>query len=535
MPRVEQYQSNQVSTQLTSQPRASAAVPAGAFGENITRGVVDIAQGALDMKGRIDTTAAEEALIQFEREKNQLLFAPESGYFNTLGRTAFDNAGPANESLAELKKRYGESLSQGARTLFDQAADRHITQAQLDISRHASKGLKSWEVGTLNAEVENTLESASLYWQDPAMLKIQNARGRQAVIDAADMEGLSAEAKNEKLQTYDSSFARAAIEAATSTSSVAGRQALDAMSSRLEGPDRLKIENMIAAKAKSEKTQADAQFAVVTATKLVGQYDDRQQIIDQINEIEDPDRRQDTMREAMSQFGFKKQAESEARAQSFEAAENHIAAGGTAETFKANDPEGWERLSPSQKKQVASGNAVVTDWNVYSDLMTLPRDKLGKIDPTDYYSKLAPEQRRSLISAVKAANGTGSTGDRVDNQTGRTRSAQTTATLEQIFGKKSKWNNETREKANGFYSLLDDEVTFREQQKGGKLTSQEFTDLLNGLTREVTIEKDWWPDATLTIKDVPAEDLPAVTEFLRRNRIPVTSDNIIKVYQQASQ
>lgn len=534
MPKIVEYEGPQVSTQLVSKPQAQMA-PAAAFGGPLAQGVSNLAEAGLQLKQRVDTTSAEEALVQFEREKNDIFFNPDSGYFNKQGKDAYDSSADAAKALEDLKRKYGESLSQQARVMFDRAADQHITRSQIDISRHASKGLQAWEISTLEAQVENSVENASLYWNDPERLRVQNVIGRQAIIDSSEMAGISPEATAEKVQTFESSFARASISAATQSSSAAGRDALERYGDRLEGPDKQKLEGVIAAKEKAEKTQADARIAVLKATNLVDQYDSRSDIIEQVNQIEDPELRKKTMTEAISQFNQKKQAKSEDRTNAFESAESHVINGGTAEGFKAQYPDEWEKLSPKQQRSIEEGKAVITDWDTFSNLMLLPREKLAKVDPSEYVHQLAEPERRALIGAIRSANGVGSTAEKVDHQIGRTRTAQTTDAIEQLLGKKSKWNDDKREKANTFYSVLDDEVKFRESQVGHKLTSEEFTNVLSDLTRKVTLQKDWWFDQKLDLGDIPPDDVKVLTEYLRNNEIPITSDNLIKAYKQASE
>lgn len=543
MPKVAQYQPNQVSTQVVSQPRASAAGGRAVSQANIqaAQGLAQVAQAGAQMKQRIDTTSAEEALVQFERDKNSLFFNPENGYFNTQGRDAFDGAGNASKALEDLKKKYGEPLNTNAKTMFDRAADAHITKGSADITRHASKGFQAWENATAKAQVENTIENASLYWNQPDQLRVQNALGRQAIIDTAEREGIGAEATAERLQTFESSFTKAAITAATSSSAEAGQEALNKHGDKLEGPDKIKIEKDIATKKKAEKTQLDAQKAIVAGTRLVDTYDDRESIREQVNTIEDPELRKKTMTEAMRQFELKKKAQDEAQAESFEAAESHVMQGGSAETFQAEDPEGWDRLSPKQQRSIEAGEAVVTDWNTYSELMTLSRDRLRKVNPVEYFDKLAPTERNKLISAVKSANGTGASRDKIDHQVGRTRTAQTTAAIEQVLGKKSQWNDDKREQANAFYSLLDEEVAFRESQQEGSLTSEQFTEVLSDLTRKVTIERSFFgadflaPDVEQDITDIPPDNVRVLSKFLRDNGIPVTVDNLMKAQRQAEE
>jgi len=543
MPRVLQYQPNQTSSEIVNQPRTSAQAGSAVFQANIQAAdrLVDITRAGIQIKQRIDTTAAEEALVQFERDKNSMFFNPENGYFNTQGRNAYDGADAASKALDDLKKRYGESLSIGAKTLFDSAADVHISRGRSDISRHASKGLAAWEIATTRAQVENSIENAELYWTQPDKLRVQNELGRQAILDNAQRLGIGAEATNERLQTFDSSFAKAAIRAATTHSSIDGERALDRYSDMLEAPDRAQLERGIANKKQEEKTVSDAQQSVLLGTQLVDTFDDRESIREQVNQIEDPILRKQTMSEAMRQFNLKKQALDEAQADAFERAESHVIAGGSAETFKIEDPQGWNQLSAKQKRNIESGKATITDWNTYSDLMVLPREQLRKVNPVDHFDKLAPPERSKLISAVKSAQGVGQQRDQIDHQIGRTRNSQTTAALEQLLGKKSGWNIDKRQRADAFYSLLDDEVLFQETQKGESLSSTEFTQLLSNMTRKVTLERNFFgidilvPDLEQDITDIPPENLQTLSRFLRNNGIPVTVDNLVKAQRQAEE
>jgi hypothetical protein len=543
MPKVAQYQPDQVSTQVVRQPRADASAGVAASQANIqaTQGIADVVGAGVQLKQRIDTTSAEEALILFERDKNAMFFNPESGYFNTQGRNAFDGADAAVKALDDLKKKYSETLGSNAKVMFDQAADAHITRGQADIGRHASRGLQAWEVATTKSQIENTIENASLYWNQPDRLRVQNALGRQAVIDAAEREGVGAEATAERLQTFESSFARATITSATVHGADAGQEALESYGDLLEGSEKLKLEAGIADKRKAEKTQSDAQQAILMGNHLVETYENRESIREQVNTIDDLELRKKTMTEAMRQFNLKKKAENEAQSEAFERAESHIVEGGSAETFKAEDPEGWDRLSAKQKRSIESGKTVITDWNVYSELMTMPREQLAKVNPVEHFDKLAPAERSKLIAAVKSANGTGTSRDRIDHQVGRTRNSQTTAAVEQILGKKSKWNDKKRDQANAFYSLLDEEVAFRESQKEGSLSSEEFTQVLSDLTRKVTIERNMFgvdflaPDVKQDVTDITPDDLRVLSKFLRNNGIPVTSENLIKAQRQATQ
>lgn len=543
MPKVAQYGGPRVGTEIPNRPQATTAAGDIQFRaqQQLSSSIADLGGAAIEMKRRIDTTSAEEALVLFEREKNELLFNPEKGYFNTQGKNAYDNAELVTKSLEDLRVKYADTLGADARRMFDSSASAHIARTSTDVMRHASKGLKAWEVATLQAQTENSVENASLYWNRPDDLRIQNALGRQAIIDASEMEGVGPEATNERLQTFESSFAKQTITAALNSSAAEGQTMLDQYGDRLEGSLRQKMADQVARKVVLENQQSTAQQAVLRGTELVETYDTRKDILDAVNSIEDPELRKKTMGEAMRQFNLKKQAESEAQKDAFEFAEQHILGGGSAETLQSENPEAWEMLSAGQKQSILSGKSATTDWNVFSDLMIMDTQELAKVNPADYIHQLAPAERAKLITAVKAARGTATKSEKTEHQVGRTRTAQVNNALVQMLGKKSQWDDDTRRRADTIYDLLDSEATHRESIKGSALTSQEFTDLLSDLTRKATIERNVFgvdflaPDVETDVTEIPAGELRAVSEYLREKGVHITYEKLIKAHRQATE
>lgn len=538
---VVKYQS-QVQSQVTPGFKPTNQMSQQDFASPLVEGAVQVAQVAIaakqQMDQKADITAAEEATMAFERAKNDMFFNADTGYFNTQGRNAYDDADGATSTLEELKKSYAKDLSPIALEAYNRVVDNHITRAQSDITRHASKGLDAWEQATIQSQVENTVENASLYWNQPDKLKVQRALGEQSVIESAQRQGLGPEVTAENLQTYRSTFAQSIITSATQDSATMGQQALDQYGDLLEGPASVQMKDLIEKQTLTEKTRADSQQATLTATNLVSVYDDRMSIQDEVNKIGDPELRKKTMSEAMNLFSQREQAESEERGNIFNDAEKALIKGATVEQWKALNAESWDKMTSTQQKALitvsdSAGKEIGTDWNMFSDLMVLPEAELAKVNPSDHFSSLAEAERGKLISAVKAARGSGTTSDKIDHQVGRTRTSQTSATLEELLGKKAGWNQAEKDQANAFHSILDSEVNARQSELGRNLTSEEYTDVLNGLTRKVVIERPYWFDKKVDITDISAEDQETLSGFLIQNNIPVTADNLIKAWEQA--
>lgn len=508
----------------------------------VAQGLGQVAQGVSQLgvavekfRIRAATTEAEEALVNFEREKNMQFFDPDTGYFNTQGRTAYDAAQSTVESLTKLQQKYADTLlSDEAREMFSTASASQLTRAQQDIMRHASTQFDAWEASTLEARLENTIENASLYWNDPSQRAVQLELGRQVLIDVGNIRGLSPEAVTESLQTYNSQFAMSTINAALGVSATAAQQALMENKEMLEAPDLMKVQTQIDQRLATEMVQMNSSAAVNIAGDLVSQFGElpgaRTIITEQINAIEDEDLRSRTLREATYQLDNTLRARSENQAATFEVAERFMMEGGSVDQFIAANPQGWELMTPAQKRKLNSGEVITTDFKTLSGLLNLPQADLARVNPADYYDKLSETDRRYLEGQVRDAITGAPTG-----QVGRSRNAQVESTITSLFGKMNDMNNEERSRADSFYALITAEEAYRQQLKGSPLSSQEFTSMLNDLTRTQVTQGGLFgllPDRQSNIADIPAQEITPISAILRGKNLPVTGDNIVEIYRQ---
>lgn len=548
MVRIPTVTENTVQTQVVQGPRANDA-PSGAFGGAIAQGLQSVAAAAQEIQLRAATAEAEEQLSAFDKHTNQLLFNPKTGYFNTNGKNAYSNAGSVTSQLEELKKTYGSSISNPkAREAFDRAAKARLASATNDIMRHSSKGLKAWEVSAANDGIEDSIETGSLYWNNPEKMNLQRQIGRQAVITVADMEGIDASAEAERLQDYEAAFTTTVIESALGRDVATAEELYNKHKNTIESePARLNIEAKIAARKRELSTASESAFINNKATELVAVYGDlsdaRAQAQAEINSEPDGNIRKKLTQEFDYLFRQKQSADAEARGAYFEEGEAALLEGATVEQFKMINPKGWEALSPGQQKKLydtEKEGAAETDYNVLSEVILKPKNELAKVNPSDYFDNLAPTERKQLINAVKAAR-TGTDTD--EAQVGRSRIAQTSLMVEQL-GFKGK-----PEMANQFYSLVDAEVKSREVMKGSKLTSTEYTDVLNGFAREAVVKGRMFGTSERDLKDILKEikpiksdgqvitsqqQLDQITTLLRDNGVTINNQNILRAYRQAT-
>lgn len=555
MPKIAQYQPNQVQTQVVQGPSARSA-PTAAFGVDssaslgyVAKGLDDLAQASFDMKQRIDTTAAEEALVKFERDKNDTFFNPKTGYFNTQGKDAYDNSIQTTKTLEKLQQTYGESLNPDAKRMFDKIAAKHITRSNADIARHASKGLKVWEVATIKAQVENATENASLYWNDPQTLAVQRELGRASVVDANKLSGEGAIALNEDLQTFESTFASNTIASATQVSAAEGQAALDKYGDKLEGPDELKLKKIIEAKVKVEKTQSDAILATTLASKYTRQDLTREQILEEVDKIEDAELKKKVLSESMTQFNQKKTAKKEKETAFYDEGIDAVNKGSTPLQFQAANPAAWEGMSDRHRNNLLAGKHMTTDQAKLQSILSLPRSELAKIEPAEYSDSMRPADVKQIRSAVDKAK----KGQSVTSV--QTPAAKTIMVAEKFFGKSSSWKN-SKTKAAGVQALMQsvqDEIETAESDKGGKLLPSELDKLLGDFSRQFVVERSTFgldflaSDIEFDLSTTPPEQVSemsklvdkhgqdsfqAAVNWLDSKDKPVTADNILKALRQ---
>lgn len=535
MPTVQTYQADQVRTQVAGTTQASTSQVPNAL-NSVAGAIDDVANMARTMQAEASFASAQEASNLFEREKNRIFFDPDNGYFNTQGKDAYDKAGNVTEQLEQLRKQYGKDLDQRARQEFDRVAGAMIQRSNVDIMRHSSKNLEAWKMANTQAEVENTIENASLYWNNIKQLDVQAALGRESVRELAERQGLSPEATNEKLQTYDSSFASTVITSALSKSAGDAEKAMELWGKRLEGPDLLSLQEKIAKKKEIETEQDMANQSVLQANKLVSQFGDRvdarSAMQEEINKIKDPDMQKRVRSEATYQLNLKQQADAEERGEIFEVAEGALYRGESMEEFKAKNPDSWDKLSPKQKKALESKSRIQTDYKLFSDLSLMSEDELAKINPSDYFDRLEPAERKQLITMVKEARQPDKKS--VETQIGRSRQQQIRATVDQLFPDS---DDKDLPQINRIYELIDNQYREAKSIKGAELNVDEFNSLIKSVSKEYVIKQstlgfDWLnPDDRVNITNLTDEEIEKYSTLLSGEGLRVTPERIMRLYK----
>lgn len=250
-------------------------------------GINSVANAVEQHKIDSDEVAAEEARVQYEKSSMDLLHNPDSGYFNTQGKNAYDGNQPTVEELRKRRESIQANLSPDQARLFSRVADRLDMGWQRDIARHAGRGFKAYEIGVHESSVENALENGVLNWANDEMVNESLAKARIGVADAAKIEGISSEALNERLQNVTSTFFRNVIERSLDKDLDRAEALFERHKDKLEPKDLAQIE-------KSRETQTNLAMAQKSADEWVDQDLSLSEGLKEARSIEDPKLRKET-------------------------------------------------------------------------------------------------------------------------------------------------------------------------------------------------------------------------------------------------
>lgn len=542
MPTVPRVTNPTVQTQ-TTQRAVARDLPTNAFGGGFGKAIGTVALQFEAAQKQVDITVSENALNQFEREKNDLLFNPQSGYFNSQGLDAMEQSAGTIKKFDELKQRYMENMkSQDARTMFSTAADARIGRDARSVQQHAAKGQRAQDIANQTAASENAVENAALYYANDEELAISAGTGAEAVVEKAKMEGISGAPLNERLQTFRSIHARTAIEAAVTSGDLERATELQAKATSgklLEGPDAVAITKLMTAETDKQEVRGHVD-------RIYNSDDTRQEKLAKARAIKDPDQSKEVERQIGNRISADQKALAEQKREAYDTSWKQIDAGAL---LYANIPHAdRELMTPAQLKNLqavekskATGTTVKNNPILLDELLQLSPEQLVNVDLADYATRLSSGDLSKLSSAQTDARGGNSSVVRSD-------SSIVASGLAQVLGHKpNDKNKRDRAVSDVFNELVEDEIaamtaTLPANQK--KLTSVQLRDLVKRMSRDVALTGSGiivpFTEQRLTQDDVgklneivPEEDLgelPGVADWLRARGKVVNVDTLQATY-----
>lgn len=533
MPKVTQYQPNQVATQVSQQPTLRLNTDNG--NTKIANAIGNVASTLIDTRNKVEVSRAEDAFNQYNNEVNRLKFNPENGYFNTEGINAVDGVDNFNKELIKLKENYSKSLnSQVAKSAFSRSADTLFNRTQEQVMKHASRGQRVYEQSVILSRIENAKENIALNWNDEKEINLYRAVGRDAILDRSEKEGLSPEATAEEIQSFESEAATAIIESAISSSSVEGENALKKYGDSLEGNLGRKLKTALDKKINAEKEQDFSAQTMIQASAIVANSENRKELISEVNKIKDVKLRKSVMREADYQFNKIKQAESEERLEIFDDVSKLKNDGGNINEFITQNPDSWDKLTAKQQQQLISGSEDNPDFLGFTNFMSLPNETIKAMSNEEIEDVLLsfPKSLRDDISRKVVTARKGTFDDNIPSYITSTNKVA----IERIFGQGVLGNNKANDnidkklKANQFLRFVNEEYLYRKSQKGSDLTANEYDDLVDDVTRKAITDEGliYIFNSKSNIDELETTSLNRNTSILRQLEIEVNADTLFE-------
>lgn len=374
---------------------ASAIQSAGGIAEDVYK---DVAKNQI--------MEADSKLMNVEQD---LLSNPEYGALNLKGEQAFKAPEEVSKAYDENIKKIEETITNPmARNAFKRMALEKKQAIQKSVGNHVGK-----EIENYNVQVSKTYEASKLNYalhnyNNPEIVKSSIEDVFVAMDESPAYRGLPQQTKDLMKLEYASQVHRSVIDRMVDNGEdLAAQSYFDSNKGQIAGKDLANIE-------KALEISSTLGFAQREADKIMSSTGSMTQAYELAKQVEDPKKRQALTDEISRQFTIKKNAEREDREEGHRYVKNLLEQNGG----NLNDPKIQRALtgfSASQHsalkeyaKNIVEGKDVVTDKQVYYDLMTLgsdpqTKDDFAKLDLMDpkYVKSLGKQDWEEMVKMQK--------------------------------------------------------------------------------------------------------------------------------------
>lgn len=548
MPKVPTIQPGQVQTRALPGARFTTRSDLSAFGGN-RMGVAKAAGDLIETVSntiQVEKKKANDAAVEVRDSERQKKLNEIVKDFtnNQLKKNADDNYEEYKEKISNIYAEFDKDITPDQRVLWDKRTARSQLDVDSVMQSHLIKERRSYAVDEMRSSLDNIQDDIVSNYNIPN--KIEEGLNRQAEVvnHLADTEGWSDESRNKALNETASSthtmvISRMLTNDEDQKANTYFKENKDMMTAR----DIQKMESAL--REGSIRGEAQRQTDKIFEQELT-----ESQALEQARLIEDPEVRDDTVRRVRQRYQEQRQVDENRSRVLYEKSFNAVDANPTRDAIP---PDEWNLLKPSQKnaidaliKRKRTGDDS-TDFEVYYDLETMAsnpntRNKFLKMDLLQKRHKLSDADFRKF-SKMQAD---GRKGDMKPFDGVQTKSSIYNNALRELgIPTGARADKEETKKGNLFKRQADILIIQKQEDLGRKLTNEEIqkvTDdlMVNVITDEGIIfdtekrvfELDPGDSAAVQYDDVPQAARGEISKVLRRKGIPVTNDNILKVYSE---
>ncbi len=529
MPKVQQYESSQVDERALSTPLQNFDTR-GAFGEGVAQGALQLAGSLERIQDEDDKAVTKERVEQYRQFSREKLYRGDNAFFTRQGRSAYDSLGEASQELEKQRKELAKELTPRQARMYEALSNQYYQRDVDGMTSHAQEGRMTWLNDQDSAIVTSGQEDAALYWNDNDSYIRQVKR---AVQNIATRNGWAPEKRDLQIEKAVTVAHLGAIDNILRDNPAGARAYF------IDHRDEISASLYDDIDAKIDKAD-NLWKAQDVADTIRAEGGTRGERLAKVNEIDDPVVRNLVRSQVEHEFAQEETAEKEAQIDLYSDIMKGIIEGVPATQFAKSNPKQWDLLTGDQQARLLRG---VSDTQSVPDVYFAIRG-------------LADSDKPAALKMLNKNIGNLSWGDakalrekiekqppQVDPNVIKDKAAFDEM-IPRLIGKKppakasSERHREYQKRENILLGIYQDGIDEWHEANPDKkyIPHDDRQKLLDDMEMEFTKKKTLfgidflWRDKTFTIDDVPADDMEKIREALQDQDMPITVENIVKLY-----
>ena len=561
MPKVPTLQGARVQENSTKVGRLNVPVPGRtAFGGGNSLNQVAQTVGRINLKAQKiaqeeESKADQIAILDADQKLSALetktLYDPQSGAMNTRGKDSFT----LGETVIPEFNKQAEEIEKTLNSDFQKLSFRKMMAQRnkfmdRQIGRHVSGETKKYDESVTKSYVANEMNAAIQNFHDPERIALSLERQKGALHSYADRNGLDDETIKVMMSETESKTHSSVVSKLMNGGSVRQAQAYyKTNKDNITGQDRIRVDKAL----KAGVLQADSQSL---SDKIVSKNpSNMSEALADARKIDDPDKRDETVRRVKSRFADMRAADAEDSRQSFDTAYNSLEQNGG--DIDAIPKDVWVNMAGVKKESIKkiaasmrSGVPVQTQFAAYYDLEQLSgnpstRNKFLQTNLNEYTHLISTSDLKIL--AKRQSNYRNGKGNKeLDGIETKGSIVKSTLAAGGISTGKDAGTDEIKQ-ANLFKRKVDELVISKQESTGKKVTNEELREIADNLMVEAITDNGYFgffkgkkkifelsqdDRPMIQIDDIPSSELDEIKSALRRLNIPANDEKILELYSE---
>jgi hypothetical protein len=215
---------------------------------------------------RDDEAVVKDADVRLGEAEQALLFDPQTGYLNTQGQGAVDQAATVPNAYRQAQARESEGLFNDAqRQMLEGLAQRRLTTFTEQVEHHSATQRLRWHDTTSDRRITQMQADASFNWSDDALLRRALGTVRAEVRDKAERNGWDSPLTEAELHHQTSRTLASAIEAAVERDPDRAHSLRTRYDQHIEAADQAALDALLTeAQTRQRAQQASAEILNTT-------------------------------------------------------------------------------------------------------------------------------------------------------------------------------------------------------------------------------------------------------------------------------